>query len=679
MNKRIINIVIFVVSAIIIAFFIPVNGVFRYDFVLGEEWRDNTLVAPYDFPINKTDIEYSQDIAGFEKLYRPIYNRNNLVKADALEGLKHYYSITSVELLKKNYKTLPIDRRRAVTIFRTLTDIYNVGIIDLGHDNTVSTNDNFVVRIVDKDQIKSRSKTNIYDVKSAKEKLHRVVSSLKLLNKGASLVEADQYIMPNVLFDEELNSYTHKSELDEISITKGFIKKGSVIVRAGQIIDNDKYVALQSFEKEHYRLGGREFSIIPFLGNLLYVLIVFALSYFSLFTFNREFLDSIRNVIFLMLLYISLILMSVFIVNFNFIQISVYTIPFAIFPFYINNFYGSKVSIYQYIFLLLIASTVTSFPFEFLLINYLSGLAGMYILQRAHRRLNFVFAVLVTLLVSIMLYTILTFISHGEILEGSTYIWFGVNSILLIALYQLIYVIEKVFKFVSSITLIELCDTNQKLLSELAILAPGTFQHSMQVANLCETAAKAIGANHLLARTGAMYHDIGKFPNGMMFTENNSGDSLHSKLTDLQSVEVIRNHVVDGVRLANRNNLPSKVSDFISTHHGDSLIYYFYRSYVDKHPDEDVDESMFRYPGPKPSTREQTICMMADAIEAASRTLKDYTDESISNLVDNIIKTQMEGGQYSNSCLSFKELDIVKEAFKSKVTNIYHSRVEYPK
>lgn len=677
MSKRVINIFIFAISAVIMALLIPTNGMFRYDFVQGEEWSDKTLFAPYDFPISKTTEEFKADMEAFESNYLPVFHHDSTVKAEALGAIKQYYNLTGAELQPSSFNELPIDRRRSVVIYNTLAKIYDYGIIE-EHDGNKSP----IVRVVSGDKIESRNRAHIYSKAKAKETIRKelVIASM-LQNESLHLSEADQFIIPNIIFDSEINGYILKQESGRVSTTKGFIKKGKTLIEKGEIVTKEKYELLNSFKKEHYRLGGRDFSLLPFLGNLLFVIIVLSLSYFSLYAFDKEFLDSVRNGVFLMLLYIALIVSSVIVLNITFYPLSIYLVPFAIFPFYINNFYGSKVSIYQYIFVLLIASMITSSPFEFLMLNYLAGVAGMYVLQRAYQRNNFFWAVIVTLLVYAVLYTILSLIQDGDItqINWRRYVWYAVNSILLVALYQLIYLIEKVFRFVSSITLVELSDTNQKLLLDLALQAPGTFQHSMQVANLSESAAKAIGANHLLARTGAMYHDIGKSLNAMMFVENNSGTSLHTNMTELQSTDIIRQHVSDGVRLARKNNLPKEIIEFIATHHGDSLIYFFYRTYKDKNPDLVVDEKLFRYAGPQPSSKETTICMMADAIEAASRTLKEYTPAAISQLIENIVKHQMDGGQFSNSKLTFKELELIKAAFKDKIINIYHSRIEYPK
>lgn len=657
---------------------IPTSGMFRYDFVQGEEWNDKTLFAPYDFPISKSQDEYKRDMEIFEAHYLPVYHRDTAIMHDALLSLKQYYSITEDELKSSSYHSLSVDRKRAVTVYTVLRDIYLYGIIE----NTNTTSVSPIVRVIIGDKIESKNRANLFDKIRTKETIRKALKVNSLMrDENLHITEAEQFIIPDITFDEEINGFILKQESSKVSTTKGFVRKGKSIIEKGEIVTKDKFELLNSFKKEHYRLGGRDFSVIPFLGNLLFVLIVLVLSYFSLYSFNREFLLSVRNVLFLMLLYIALIVSSVVVINITFYPLSIYLVPFAIFPFYINNFYGSKVSIYQYIFVLLIASMVTSSPFEFLMLNYLAGVAGMYVLERAYRRNNFFWAVIVTLLVYVVLYTTLSLIQDGDITQVNwrRYVWFAVNSILLIALYQLIYIIEKVFKFVSNITLVELSDTNQKLLLDLALQAPGTFQHSMQVANLCESAAKAIGANHLLARAGAMYHDIGKSLNAMMFIENNNGVSMHSKMNELQSAEIIRQHVADGVRLARKNNLPKEIIEFIATHHGDSVIYFFYRTYKDKYPDADVDIKQFSYAGPRPSTKETTICMMADAIEAASRTLKEYTPESISKLVEDIVKHQEEGKQLSDSMLTFRELDVVKAAFKDKIANIYHSRIEYPK
>lgn len=682
-NNRILNIVIFAISAAIIALFIPVQGMFKYDFSLGEIWDTKTLVAPYDFPLLKSNDEYKLDVNKQENGHINIYNKDLSLGNNALVGVMQYYSIEDNELLPAKFKTLSAERRRAVIIYNALKKVYQVGIIQLCEVD-LKREGNYIVKIVDDGKLESKSRRLLYDLNKTKKFIfNELIKDRSIIKEDISVSEIEPFIIPNINFDVELNVILLKQARERVSKTKGIIKKESILIHTGDIVDQNKHDLINSLKKEHKRIGEREFSITPYMFNLLFVLIVLSLSYLSLYTFNRDFLNKKSNVIFLMLLYITFVIASYLVVNATFFSISIYLIPFAIFPFYINNFFGSKVSIYQYIFLLLIVSVLSPEPFDFLLINYLSGLAGMYLLKRAYHRNNFLRAVSVTLITSIILTTIMTMIQVGTLKDimGVDYIWLFASAILLAAFYQLIYLIEKLFKFVSNITLVELGDNNHVLLLQLAEEAPGTFQHSMQVANLCESAAKAIGANHLLARVGAKYHDIGKSVNAMMFIENNSGKSMHDNLTALESADVIRNHVSDGIRLAKKYNIPNEILEFITSHHADSLIYFFYHAYINSNENENksVDEGLFRYQGSKPVSKEASICMVADAIEAASRTLDKYTPDSFSLLVENIVSKKIGEGLMTDSKLTFKEMEIVKAAFKDKLSNIYHSRIEYPK
>lgn len=677
MKKETINLLMFALSAIIMASLIPTNGMFRYDINHGEEWNDKSLYAPYDFPILKSEEEYKSDVKEFEKYFLPIYYRDTLISAELREEMKQYLSLSTKELKPEMLKSLSGEKKAHVVAYNTINHFYSNGVI-YEYDDGYSS---LIVRIVNGDKLESYSKKNLYTVSSAKELLKNMLAFMHVEERDRLLLELDRFIVADIQFDNELTAFVHDQELKQISTTKGFVRKGRAIIEQGEIITPERNELLNSFKQEHLRLGGREVSLMSYFGNLFYVSLILLLSYLALYIFNRDFLRSVRNGLFLMLLYIGIMISAVLVINTEFYPLSIYLVPFAIFPFYLNNFFGSRIANYQYTFALLIVSMVSSTPFEFMLYNYLAGVSGMYLLHRAYRRNKFFWAVLVTLLVYMLLYTVMTTIQDGDFsgLQWKSYVWFMINSVLLIALYQLLYLIEKIFRFVSNATLLELCDTNNKLIQEMARNAPGTYQHAVQVANLSETAAKAIGANHLLARAGALYHDIGKCDNALMFVENNSGESLHDKISELQSAQAIRAHVEAGVRMAKRGKLPKIITDFIATHHGDSLIYYFYKTYKDKNPELEVKEEDFRYFGPKPDTKETTICMIADAVEAAARTLKEHTPQSISNLIDNIVKGQMNGGQYDNSPLTLEELEKVKNAFKRRVTTIYHSRIEYPK
>lgn len=677
MSKHSLNIIIFSLAAIIIAFLIPTNGVFRYDFKQGEEWTENTLLSPYDFPILKTDEEFKADMNRFENEYIPVFYLDTQIGRDALRDIKRDLSITDAEIHIKSLEEVDDSKRGAIALYKKISNIYSKGLISNISDRYTSP----TIRIIDGDKIEFVARRTFLTKSMAIASIKEELDIIDTENTDYLIDKIQRYITPNVNYSSELNDYIYKDESDNVAKAKGFIRKGQTIIEKGDIVTTDKYDILNSFKKEYINLGGKDFSLMNYFGNLLFVSIVLILSFFSLYSFDRTFLDSIRNAIFLMLIYIALVISAVAIVNFEFYTISIYLLPMAIFPFFINNFFGSRIAVYQYIFVLLIVSVTSTSPFEFFMISYLSGLAGMYILKLAYRRNNIFWAMIVNLLIYVGLFTIFHIMQSDNLSEIniSNYIWFPINTILLMALYQTIYLIEKIFKFVSSLTLIELCDTNQPLLQLMLNECPGTYHHSVQVASLAEDAAKAIGANQLLAKTGALYHDIGKSLNPLIFVENNTGVSLHDELTELESVEFIKGHVSDGLKVARKYNLPKVVVDFVETHHGDSLIYFFYRNYIDKNPGVEINEEVFRYLGPKPSTKETTIVMMADAVEAASRSLRKHTPESISKLIDDIIQKQIDGEQFKNSPIKFFEVEIIKEAFKTKIANIYHTRIEYPK
>ncbi len=677
MRKHKINITIFAITAVVLALLIPTNGMFSYSYKLGDVWSDNTVIAPFDFPVLKSDQEYKADIDKFKKTYQSVYSRDLTTRDKRLSEMRNLYRIDS-SYLKMRPASLNRDIRYKGIAYNTISKIFERGIID----NTQLDNGDMVIRIITDDNLRVTNRASLSTPSQALEQLKEAIDGAPISMRNDILNIAERYLTPDIIYVEEIDDHIYNRDVSKISAIKGYIREGAVVVNSGDIINDDKYTILESFRLEYANRGVYKISALPLLANLFFASIVLILSFFSLLIYDKEFLESSRRVLFLMMLYVGFTLMAIAITKIKIYPISVYVIPFAIFPIYINHFFGSKISLYQYIFVLLIVSLISGSSFQLLLINYLAGVAGMHALQRATKRGNLIRAAGVTLLVSVVVYSIVSFMDGGKVenIAWESYIWFIINAILLVALYQMIFPIEKIFKFVSNVTLIELNDTNHKLLREMATKAPGTYQHVMQVANLSEAAAKAIGANPLLARAGALYHDIGKMENPKYFIENNKqGEVPHDKLSALQSAEIIREHVSNGLKIARRHNIPNAITDFITTHHGNSLIYFFFKKYQEEIGEENIDETLFRYNGSTPNTKETTICMMADSIEAASRTLKEYTPEAISELVESIVTKQESNRLFIKSPLTFADMERVKKAFKEKLSNIYHTRVEYPK
>ncbi len=359
---------------------------------------------------------------------------------------------------------------------------------------------------------------------------------------------------------------------------------------------------------------------------------------------------------------------------------SIYVVPFAMIPIIVRVFLDSRTAFMAHVTIILLCSITLRFPHEFILLQVVAGMVAIYSLRELSQRSQLLRTALVVFISYALLYFAFELIHEDDLTKLNTrmYIYFMINGILLLFAYPLLFLLEKIFGFTSDVTLVELSNINNSLLREMSEVAPGTFQHSLQMANLAAAAANKIGGKSQLVRTGALYHDIGKMVNPAFFTENQSGVNPHKSLSYEQSAQVIISHITDGLKLAEKHNLPKVIKDFISTHHGRGLTKYFYISYKNEHPDEEVDQEKFRYPGPNPFTKEQAVLMMADSVEAASRSLPEYTEESISTLVDKIIDTQVSEGYFKECPITFKDIATVKALFKEKLKTMYHTRISYP-
>ena len=679
-RKYISSIIVFAITAINITALMPVNGFFKYNYKLGHEWAYKDLTAPFDFPILKTEKELAEDIKEMNEHYIPIYELDSISAQTALNNILLDFNISPQDLNPAKTDSLNDLKKAGIILYNKLKELYSVGIISKTEEEyRQNSGTPQIIRIINGNTISSAALNTLYNTEQAKEEIEKAINRSSVTHiPDIEAFQTGKYIGANLIYNEDLNNLTKKEEQDKISVSKGFISKGSVIISENQMIDDNLFNILNSFRAEYHKNEGpTEFSVI--LGNFIYVAVILSLSYIFLFFFRKEFSKSFGNILFLLFIFIMMAFITAIV---NKVEVlSIYMIPFAIVPLYIVTFYDLRMSIFEYVSVLMICSVMTAIPFETFFINLFAGLSGIFVLQNAYHRTRLFVTTGVILLTYIVSFIAISLMQEPDIslIKWQILPWFVVNVILLLALYQLIYFFEKIFGFVTNITLFELCDTNQFLLRELAQKAPGTFQHSMQVANLAEAAAKKIGANALYARTGALYHDIGKMVHPIYFIENISGSfNPHDKLAPEESARIIKQHVSDGIKLAKKHNIPSVIIDFIASHHGDSIIYYFYHNYLQQHDGKIEDESLFRYNGPLPVSKEATICMMADAIEAASRSLKEYNYATISALVDKIIETQISGKEFSQSMLSFGEITVIKSVFKEKLANVYHSRIEYP-
>ena len=674
---------VYIIAAVLMLGMMPNSGKFLGDYREGERWNHATLKAPFDVPIFKSDAEIENDRRNAEENYIPVYRLNTQARQQALSLVKAEFSINDRQMeIARPFSSNDLTDRQAVgvALARVLNEIYDKGI--LSNKDKFATDQisgEKLIRVDNGERIDQISINELYTRESAIQRLAEKMATLpeRISKKYGDLMLAN-YISPMYEYDESFNEKLKASELQELPATRGIISRNEVVVSAGQLIDHEAFARLSSLSKALELNVSEGNSLVIRIGYFIIVVILMVLSYIFLRYFRTEFSKEIRNVLFTLTIYLLMALLCSSVVHTQWLNI--YVIPFAIVPIFVMTFFDVRMAVFEFVVSLLFCMLIVPKPMEFFLVNFVAGIVGLFVLRSSYRRNRMFLATGGVLLASVITYTAMQMIQLGGLSEikFGEYFWFLLSAVFLLGLYQLIYIIEKLFGFVSDITLLELSDTNQKLLLELSHKAPGTFQHSMQVANLAEAVAKVVRANPLLARTGALYHDIGKIANPEYFVENQTaGYNPHSNLSPAESAAVIRSHVNEGVALAHKNRIPKVVLEFIESHHGTSLIYYFYSKQMNLTPD-DVHRENFVYPGPLPRGKEVTICMICDAVEAASRTLEEYSIDSISDLVDKIVEIQTRGHQYDQSELSLKEIAAVKEELKIKLANIYHARIAYP-
>lgn len=672
MNTKIKIILSFIITAIILTMLMPVKGVYKYKYTAGDKWAYSDLSSDFEFQILKTDEELNRDYEIFEKEFVDIYKLDREISNNVFTALLKKYNISLKNINSDGRDNLSENQKRGVLFYNLLSDIYETGIIDNENINKGIE----VIRLIKDGTISPVVNNEFYSVESATNYVNEELSNRSISDANIDLYS---FVKKNVFFDEILTSELKNKERSEISISKGFLPKGAILIKKGDLVDDNKIITLNSYKFEYEKRStiGKKWRIV--VGNFMHVAMLLSLSYVFLVYFRVEFSKKIRNILFILFIYIAMMGFTSFVAHFDIL--SFYMIPYAIIPMYIITFYDMRMSIFEFVITLLLCVSITPIPFDLIFLNLTAGTAATFVIRDSYKRKKVFKASALMLLIYTIGYISLKMAVHQNIstINWSELIWFIANIGVFLMMYQLVYLFEKIFGFVTNITLFELCDTNRALLQELAQKAPGTFQHSLQVANLAEAAAKEIGANFLLARTGALYHDIGKMTNPGYFIENTSGEyNPHDKLEPLKSVEYIKQHVTDGLKLAKKDGLPSTILNFIVSHHGTSKIFYFYHSYVSKYG-EPVDDSLFLYEGNVPISKEESICMIVDSVEAASRSMQQYTLESITSLIDKIINTQITEGQLDESQLSIKEILQIKKVLINKLLNIYHTRIEYPK
>ena len=489
----------------------------------------------------------------------------------------------------------------------------------------------------------------------------------------------NDYIVPNLTYDKERSEAEKTDLLGSIPIASGMVISGQKIIDRGEIVDEYAYRVLSSFDKEMDRRDASSNEITnALLGQLLFVAILMSLFTIYLALFRKDYFDKPRSI---MMLYTMITLFPIFtslLMSHN--LFSVYIIPFAMAPIFIRVFMDSRTAFIAHVTMILICAAAVRYQYEFIIIQLVAGLIAIYSLRELSKRSQVFKTALLVTMGSAFVYMTLQLMQNNEMakMDHDMYYHFVVNGIFLLLSYPTMYLIENTFGFISNVTLFELSNTNKGALRDLSEIAPGTFQHSITVGNLASEIANKISANSLLVRTGALYHDIGKMTNPVFYTENQAGVNPHENMPYTKSASIIISHVTEGMKMAEKYDLPKVIKDFICTHHGRGIAKYFYVKYKNEHPDEEVDIRLFQYPGPNPFTREQAILMMADAVEAASRSLTEYTEQSISELVNRLIDEQVANGFYTQSPITFRDITEAKDVLIERLKSIYHTRIQYP-
>lgn len=648
----------------------PRESHFNYHYAIGKPWHYGLMTASFDFPVLKDPLQLQRERDSVLRAYAPYFEMNDTV------------ALVQLKLLQNSDFVFLSDAARYKSYLeQALMGVYKKGIMTTDDYNKFKTQYSYIHIIKSKIATKTFFK-DLFTVTSAYEFIvQHLPEGLK--KDDLTSLNINRFIVPNLQYDSLVSNQTRTNLLHSVSETSGLIQAGERIIDRGDIVTDSAYRVLNSLQLANKNMHENNHQTwIMVAGEALLVSLLMSLLFLYIYLFRRrEIFSRFKNVLFI-------ILMIVFMVTLTFLTVSlttlpIYIIPFALLPIIINTFFDARSALYVHIItVLLISFVVSSSPFVFIILQITAGMTVVSSLQDMTQRSQLVKTAALIFVTYSVVYVAITLIQDQSLgkVQWINFLYFGVNTLLLLFAYAFIYLIEKSFGFLSNVTLIELSNVNSPLLVQFSEQAPGTFQHSLQVSNLATEAAQKIHANSLLVRTGALYHDIGKMANPMYFIENQTnGINPLNELSDEEAAQIIINHVTDGVRIARKYKLPWQIIQFIRTHHGRSKVKYFYMRSLRGNPNSDVDERIFTYPGPTPSSKEMAVLMMADAVEASSRTLADYTEESIGKLVDNIIKDQVVEGAFQDAPITFRDIETVKSVFKEKLRNMYHHRIVYPK
>lgn len=658
----------------IIVVLLPSDLQYKYQYTEGKPWQYDLLTATFDFPIYKTEVEISNQRNDIIKTHKPYYVLDTSLKSKQIAFLE-----LIVQSLFAKDTISPISTHVISELKKSLINLYDTGILTSQDQSALLAKEAKYIVIMQNNLGQTR---RVEDIITEKEAIRLFLKDASRILPESTLnkLPINELIIGNLVYDAETTKKIKNDELNNLSLTSGQIQAGERIIDRGEIVTYEKQKILDSLKKQFHQEERKSNNNTILLGEILIVSCLILLFYLYARLFRKKFFISKRFVSVTLLFIIGFTIATSMIVQ-HANPKWVYIIPYSLLPIVLSTFFDTRTGLFAHVITVLLSSFMVPLPFEFVLLQITTGMVAIYSLKDLAQRSQLVQSAIIIVISYCLIYFGYGITIDGDItrINWTMFIYFFVNGVLLLFAYPLIYILEKMFGYISNVTLIELANTNNKVLRNLSELAPGTFQHSMQVSNLASEIAIKVGANPLLARTGAMYHDIGKMKNPAFFTENqNKGNNPHQQLSFEDSARIIIQHVEDGVQIAKDANIPNCIIEFIQTHHGTNKVRFFYNSYRLQFPEKEIDDSIFTYPGPNPSTKETAIVMLCDAVEAASRSLPEYTDEAIDGLVEKIITSLLQEGSLNEAPLTMQHISLTKLILKEKLKNIYHTRISYP-
>lgn len=658
-----------IVVVLLLVYFLPRETKFGYEYEQGRPWRYNSLIATFDFPVYKTPDEVKAERDSALSQFQPFYTEDVQIAQR---------QIAAFETAWRAGRFGDVPAHCLNHVDKMLRGVYEAGMVPSADLSQMAKERTPGVRVVEGTEAVTRPITELYSTRSAYEYIV-YADTINFPRELLARCNINEYLSPNLSIDSVKTSAVREDLLAAVSPASGMVQSGQRIIDRGEIISAEQYKILQSFERETVRRNDPSKGMWQVVtGQVIFVLCVIVAFVFYLRLFRREYLRSPHSILLLSSLIAIFPLITYAMVDQKFLN--VYMVPYAMVPIFVRIFMDSRTAFMTMVCSVILSSLALHSNYEFVIVQFMSGMTAIYALRDLTERsqlLRVALAVFVTSSAIMLGYDLSQGIELSH-LDRSMYVYNAVNGVLLLFAYPLLYMIEKLFGFTSSVTLVELSNTNNSVLRRMSKVAQGTFVHSLQVANLAAEVADKIGAKPQLVRTGALYHDIGKMLNPAFFTENQTGVNPHDELTEERSAQIIISHVTEGLKLADKYHLPKVIRDFISTHHGRSQVKYFYIQWKNKHQGEEPDAKLFTYPGPNPFTREQAILMMCDAVEASSRSLKEFTEESIKELVNRIIDGQVQAGYFRECPITFRDIADAKRVLAESLKTIYHTRIAYP-